>query len=384
MGRMGNSGGFWGHRRALLGVAVLAMGCGGGSASGTGGSTTTTSSSASGSSSSSGADGGTTAITCTGQPATASLTGTWAAYGQLSVTLQGAAGGAITICPANQVGAATVLLLVTITQDTTDPTKLDAVQASLCSLSLPTVTALVGTCDPTSAALVSTQLTAPPAFIAALPKVAPAKVTGTLGGTMPGTSFTLQPLDVVVGTRAAGSNMPSWDIANASCNQSGLGTSTQCDTTCVSDCTALRDDDGDGNPGVTLDVCGSTPSDVQQGLKCNASSPSMQGVSLQGQAFVDIEVNPQFSGTVKSSCELTGTVMSQVLYNVVGANVRLVGNPITVSSAIESLPTFQVDVAQSKFRMVRIDGMYGAPNWNVDPTQAGAACMTINQRVNEL
>ena len=60
---------------------------------------------------------------CTGEPATLSLSGTWAAYGQLSVKLQGSPGGAITICPADQVGAATLLLLVTVQQDTADPTK---------------------------------------------------------------------------------------------------------------------------------------------------------------------------------------------------------------------------------------------------------------------
>ena len=49
-------------------------------------------------------------VTCDGQPATLSLAGTWAAYGRLSLTLTGAPGGAITICPTDQVGEATLLL----------------------------------------------------------------------------------------------------------------------------------------------------------------------------------------------------------------------------------------------------------------------------------
>ena len=55
-----------------------------------------------------------------------------------------------------------------------------------------------------------------------------------------------------------------------------------------------------------------------------------------------------------------------------------------MSSAIGSLPAFEVDPKASKFRMVRIDGKYAAPDWSVDPTQASAACKTLIQRVNEL
>ncbi len=87
-------------------------------------------------------------VPCTGEPASLSVSGTWAAYGQLSVHLEGATGGAITICPTDQVGAATMLLLITVQQNAADPTKLDQMKATLCSIELPTVTALVGTCDP--------------------------------------------------------------------------------------------------------------------------------------------------------------------------------------------------------------------------------------------
>jgi hypothetical protein len=291
-------------------------------------------------------------------------------------------GGAITICPADQVGAATLLLLVTATQDATDPTKLDQVSATLCSLALPTVTALVGTCNPSSQALVSTQIIAPAGLIAALPKVATATSTGTVGGTAPGSSVTMNPLQVVVGSTKSGSSMPSWNTMTSGCTASGIGNTNACDTTCVADCASLRDDDMDGFPGVTVQVCGETPSD--KNLTCYASTPSKAGVTLQGEAFIDIEVNPTFTGTAVSSCELSGTVDSQVLYNVVGADVYLAGAPISVASAIESLPTFQVDPTLSKFKMVRIDGQYGAPDWNVDPTQASAACATLNMMVNQL
>jgi hypothetical protein len=365
----------------LLAAALAAAGCGSDRTAGTGGGATTTKSTTGGTG---GTDGGTTVVTCTGQPSTLALTGTWAAYGQLSVSLLGVPGGAITICPADQVGAATLLLLITIQQDATDPTKLDQIQASLCSVAFPTVTALVGTCDPTSQALVSTQLLAPQALIDALPKVAAAMATGTLTGTAPGATMTVEPLDVVVGTSAAGTALPSWNTTASGCESNSVGMTKTCEATCVSDCPSMRDDDGDGYPGVTIQVCGDTPGDTKSGVKCNAAVPNTPGATLQGQAFIDLEVNPTFTGAAKSSCEIAGTVDSKVLYNVVGADVYLAGAAISVSSAIDSLPTFQVDAAASKFRMVRIDGQYGAPNWMVDPTQQSAACATLNMRVNEL
>jgi hypothetical protein len=95
-------------------------------------------------------------------------------------------------------------------------------------------------------------------------------------------------------------------------------------------------------------------------------------------------VNPSATGTVVSSCEVKGNVSTQILYNLVGAQVYLTGSPITVTSAIQSLPTFTVDPTASKIRMVRIDGQYGAPNWMVDPTKAAAACATLNANVNQL
>lgn len=377
----------WTGRGALVAasLAVAAIGCGGGGATGTGGGGTgggTGTTSTSGSSSSS---SGSQAIDCSGQPADhVALSGTWAAYGELAVKLQGVPGGAITICPADQVGAATLLLMLTIEQNTADPTKLDKVQATLCSVELPVVTALVGTCDPSSGGLVSTQIVAPQTFIDALPKIATAPATGTLSSKDVGSSVNLGPLVVTVGASKSGASMPKWDTTSSACSAMGLGATNACETTCVDDCASMRDDDADTYPGVTVHVCGYTPDDTKANVKCNAADPSTPGATLQGKAYIDIEVNPTFNGATKSSCELTGTVDTDVLYNLVGADVRLAGGQISVTSAIKSLPFFEVDPTASKFRMVRIDGQYGAPNWSVDPKSPSAACQTINMRVNEL
>lgn len=367
----------------VIGVMAFVACGGGGGEGGAGGGTTTSGTTTSGSTTSGTSTA--TAVACDGQPADhAALSGTWAAYGQLAVKLQGALGGAITICPEDQVGAATILVMLTVEQNAADPTKLDKVQATLCSLELPTVTALVGACDPTSEALVSTQIIAPKTFIDALPKVATTPATGSLTSKTVGASITGGPLVVTVGSTKAGASMPRWNTTAGACNATGIGNTSVCEATCVDDCASLRDDDADTYPAMTVDICGTTPDDVKLGVACNADAPNTPGTTLQGKAFIDIEVNPTLNGTVKSSCEVVGTIGTEVLYNVVGADVWLAGAPLSVTSAINSLPAFQVDASTSKFRMVRIDGQYGAPDFGVDPASPSAACATINMRVNEL
>lgn len=361
---------FLAHSAALL---LLAVGCGGDDGGGGG-------SGAAGGAG--GAGGGSQAVPCDGAPAEISLAGAWAASARLAVTLDGAPGGAITICPADQVGESSMLLFVTVEQP--GPTELAQVKATLCSIELPVVTALVGACDPMSPGLVSTQIIAPESLLAALPQVATTPANGSLSGTDVGAGVSFDRFTVTVGTSAPGASMPSWDTGTPACSGTDVGRTMQCEATCVSDCAAMRDDDGDGYPGVTVDVCGTTPDDVQNGALCNPAAPNQPGATLQGRGFIDMEVNPLLTGTAQSSCEVVGSVDSAVDYNLVGGDIFLAGAPISVTSAILSLPSFQVDPAQSRFRMVRIDGQYGAPSWGVDAANAVAACQTIVARQNEL
>lgn len=361
-------------------LAAVVIGCGG-SDSGSGGSGNTgTGGNATGAT----GGGGSQDVPCDGAPADLALDGTWAAYGDLAVKLQGLPGGAITICPEDQVGEATMVLLLTIKQDPADALKLSEVKATLCSIELPAVTALVGSCDPMSQSLVTTQITAPQALIDALPNIGTATVGGTLDGKQKGAGLSLDRFTVTVGTSKNGDMMPTWDTETPACNSVNVGRTNVCEVMCVDDCAGMTDDDSDGYPGVTLQVCGFTESDQQSSVPCHADMPNDPGATLQGKAFVDIEVDPQCTGIAKSSCELIGNIDTGVLYNLVGGDVYLAGSPITVTSAIKSLPVFDVDTEASKFRMVRIDGLYGAPNFEVDPTQASASCKTIMMRLNEL
>lgn len=361
-----------------LACAALALGvapsCGGSSSS---------AAAAGPSSASSSTGSGPAAIACDGAPAELSLSGTWAAYGRLSVNLLGSPGGAIAICPADQIGEATLLLLVTVTHDAADKTKITEARATLCSIELPVVTALVGACDPSSESLVSTQIVAPDLLLKSLPSIAAVKAAGTLSGASPGASVDLERFVLTIGSTKAGDALPSWKLDDLMCGGTDVG-HTDCEAACVDDCASMRDDDADGFPGATLHVCGKTPDDVKKGVECNADAPNEPGVTLQGRAYLNLEVDPKFTGTAESSCELTGTIDTGVNYNVVGADIFLAGGALGVTSVIKSLPLFGVDPAASKFRMVRIDGTFGAPDWGVDPADAAAACATLVQRVNEL
>lgn len=327
-----------------------------------------------------GAGGGSNEIVCEGAPADPDLEGTFAAYGRLAVSLQGQPGGAITICPEDQIGESTMLLLVSVHKDPMDPTKLVDVGAILCEIELPVVTALVGTCDPMSKSLVSTQIIAPKTLIEALPDIK----TTPVAGTVTGSSFSLDRFVMTIGSKIGGAMLPTWNDSAGSCTPTNLGRTNACEMMCVSDCAALEDHDGDMYPAVTVNICGTTPDDVKSMVTCNAETPNDPGTTLQGRAFIDMEVNPLLTGSAKSSCEVEGTVDSQVLYKIVGADIYLAGAQIGVTSAIKSLPNFQVDPQTSRFRMVRIDGKYGAPDWNVDVASAKAACSTLLARKNEL
>ena len=369
---------------AALGAALLGCGSGSGGETTSGTSTGTGSGGAGGGGT--GAGGGSSAVKCDSAPATLSLEGTWALKGRLAVKLKGAPGGAITICPADQPGEASILMMVTIKQDLADATKLTAVTATLCSIDLPTVSALVGICDPSSMSLVYATLSAPQKLIDALPKVVTTAVGGKLDSAMSGSAIALERFTVTVGSSKGGDLLPKWDTKGAACTKTTLGHTNACEATCVDDCGSLRDDDGDTFPGVTLDVCGLTASDQKNGVPCHVDHPDDPGATLQGKAFLDIQVDPQLSGTAKSSCELVGSVdaATEIRYQIVGADIWLAGSALGVDQTIGSLPSFQVDSSASKFRMIRVDGKYGAPDWKIDPSQPGAACAAIDQRVNEL
>jgi hypothetical protein len=333
---------------AALCAAALSA-CGGDDGSGGSG--------GSGASGGSGGSGGSTAPSCEGQPETLDVAGTWAAFGALTASINGQPGSIVTICPADQEGQAYLTLFVTIGQD---GTALKDVSAILCSVELPAVTAIAGQCEPGTEAAVTTQILVPQA----------------------GANVALEKFKVTAGSSKTGAALPSWDAGAQGCDSAAIGHSNVCEAACVDDCAGLRDDDKDGYPGITLDVCGVTSDD--KGKTCNTESPADPGVTIQGRAFAALEVDPQFTGVAKSSCELTGTVSTGVRYTVVGADVTLAGGPIAVAAAISALPSLEVKTDQSKLTMVRVDGKYGTPDLKLSASDPLAACKTILAKKNEL
>jgi hypothetical protein len=360
----------------FLGSACLG-GCGSDDPAATGGS----GAGAGGAAGSGGAGGGVAAVPCDGEPETLSLGGTWAARAYLTVQLTGSPDGAVSLCPEQQQGEAQLLLMVHMVEDPSDPTQLPEVTAALCNLSLPIVKAKVGDCTEGDDNVIDTEIIVPPALLAGLPAVPSTPASASLGGMAPGASLAVQGLKMTVGSTETGTDMPAWAVDDVSCNGDDIGRTNACEADCVSDCAALRDDDGDGYPGVTVHVCGYAKGEEKSA--CNAEEPDSTGVAVQGKAFMDIEVAPVLDGEAESSCELSGTVTTPIAYNLVGADIWLGPGPIGVSTAIKSLPLFEVD-PQSVFRMVRIDGAFGAPDWDVDAADPAGACATIVSRVNDL
>jgi len=189
---------------------------------------------------------------------------------------------------------------------------------------------------------------------------------------------------VTAGSSAMGAGLPAWDPNKAGCdaNAAKVGHSNKCEDTCVTGCASAKDDDKDTYPGVTLGVCGRTSDD--KGKPCNIDNPGDPGVTIQGRAFAALEVNPKFSGIAQSSCTLSGTVDTKVVYTVVGADVTLTGSEIPVASAIQALPTLLVKPDQSKLTMVRVDGKYASPDLKLDPKDPLAACKAVIAKKNEL
>lgn len=357
-------------------VALLLSACDGGSS--------TTDSTGGGGSGGSGGTGtgGSAGPACEGEPETLDVAGTWAGYGALTASINGQPGSLVSICPADQEGLAYLLMLVTIEQDSADPTALKNVKASLCAVDLPAVTAVAGTCDPGTEAAVTTQISAPDALLDAFPNLSAPPVGGALSGPSAGADVTLERFVVTAGSSATGDLLPVWDSGLAGCDASDIGHTNKCEETCVSDCGALVDHDSDTFPGISLDVCGRTQDD--EGLPCNTADPGTPGVTIQGRAFAALEVDPQFVGVAKSSCELAGTVDTNVRYTVVGADVTLASAPISVAAALSALPTLTVDPDKSKLTMVRVDGKYATPDLGLDPADPVAACKILIAKKNEL
>lgn len=365
-------------------LVLLAAACGGGDdsapASTPGG---TAGSGGSGAAGSAGAAGSVSALTCK-EEGDLDVGGTFAVKVRLEVTMKSDPNAVVSVCPADQKGAADLLAILKVSQS---GATIDAVDTIVCDVTLPPVSAIAGACSAGQKGTVTAQVAVSKALAAQIPKVKPKTVKATLGGTAPGAAFEPERLTFILGSKSATADaMAKWKDASSTspCNSltKPLGTSMECETMCVSDCNDVVDADVDGYPGASFDVCGR--GDEPPGAMCNTEDPSEPGVTLQGKAFLDFVIDPKLSGTAKSSCEITGSADATIRYNVLGANVRLSGSVLPVGSVITAIPAFEVVKETSKYRAVRVDGKHAAPDWKVDFSSPDSACDAVRKNASSV
>lgn len=311
------------------------------------------------------------------------LTGTWAAFFQFSIGLKKQDGGAITMCPDPQTSSSTMLMLLELQQD---GTKVTAKPVS-CTLTLPEVSGMVGDCDATSDSMVTVSILPPQQLTDSMPEIAMPQAGGTLAALTAGSTLSMADRFLFrIGSTKEGDAMPQWlkDTAGCGASATSVGRNGECLTDCVDDCSATVDGDHDSKVGVTFDVCGLTKDDVSSKVKCNPEEPSSAGTTIQGRVFLNFQTDPLITGKAKSSCEVTGTFDATTIYHVLGGDLYLSNTQVSVASALLSLPIYEISPTDSKFRMIRVDGKHGAPDWGVDMAQPGAACTTAILHQNEM
>ena len=333
-----------------------------------------------------GGSGGGTTIACSDDSDQLDLGGLYALSARLSFTFASQPGGAVTVCPKDQTSEGTFLSFVKL-EHQPGQSEVTAISAVVCTLELPIISAIVGECDPDAPNMVYAGLEFPKALLDGVPTASMGQTTATLSSTAPGGILSAGPMDFSIGTNELTANAPTWLMEKTGCgvNDNAPGRSSQCDDNCVSDCSKLADDDADGWPGVTVHVCGLTAEDKQQNVACNPEEPNVAGATIQGRALMNLLVEPlKLTGSAASSCEVAGTLDAAIAYNVIGADLYLANAQISVTSAIKSLPQYTVNTTDSRFRLVRIDGKHGSPNWNPSWGEPLASCKQIIANQNQL
>ena len=328
---------------------------------------------------------GDSSLVCNDTSEELDLDGYYALHIRLSFTFASQPGGAVTVCPIGQTNEGSFLGFAKIAHQPGQTTA--SISAVACSLELPVVSAIVGTCKPTAPNVIRAGLVFPQALLDAAPTVDTAEATMFLSSPFAGATVTADSMRFSLGSTEPMATAPKWlsDQPGCGMTDNASGRSPFCEDKCVSDCSKMTDDDEDGWPGVTVHVCGRTDEDTQKAVPCNAERPNEAGTTIQGRSFMNLQVEPlTISGQFKSSCEAEGNLDADFFYNVVGADLYLANTQISVSSAIKSLPIYSINSAESRYRLVRIDGKYGGLNWDPSWSELLASCRRIIAGQHEL
>ena len=316
---------------------------------------------------------------------TIDLAGTYAVFARLDMGFSSKAGGAVQVYPPGQTGAGTFLMLMNLEPDSTNGTGLKAT-AHVCNVTLPAVSAAVGSHVDDDSSLIQAEVLMPDALLSAFPSASQGSANGQLASLEPGAALELDRMHFSLGAAASEQDVPSWDEEADGCgmDDTAAGRTAACEDACVTNCDGLIDHDGDQWPGVTVHVCGYTEDDRALDVACHPQEPNQAGATIQGRVAVTLQVDPVLRGQAVSSCELRGNLETEVRYGVVGGDVYVANTQISVSGAMRSLPEYDVNGEESIFRAIRVDGVYGSPDWGVSLSDPVAGCTEVLQRQNEI
>jgi len=299
-------------------------------------------------------DPGDGADACVPEPGeTIDLTGQWGARAWIHVDMVTSPEGIVRMCPDPNPGVSILTLLIDL-----EPAQGGAIpyEFVVCEIGMPTVTASLAPCAEEE--FLSVTLALGPDLAAYIPGQR-FRSHAVLGGSGPCSPYVSDDLDITYGYDPSivgpDDPLPGWDLACAGATPEA----------CVTSWEAVRDEDGDGNPGVSLEVT-TDPVDTIRGL-----------------AWTTWRTNPHMHGVAWTSSLIQGDLSPVMEYDVVGSGADLQGIPMDGPTVKRNIPSFVIPESGSTFRMVRIDGRYGAVDLDVDG-DGTVSCAELMDRLDVL
>lgn len=267
---------------------------------------------------------------------TLDLLGWWGSRAWVLVEMVTSPEGIVRMCPDPHPGVAQLTLVIHLHAQEGDRIDYDFV---VCEIGMPTVTASLAPCDEEEFLGVTLELG--PHLAAYIPGQT-FHGHAVLGGTTSCSTYVSDTLDITYGYDPSGVThdqpLPGWDV------ECGGDTPDRC----VNMWEHVTDEDGDGHPGVSLQVT-TDPVDI-----------------IRGQAYTTWRTNPHMHGQAWSSTLIQGDLSPTMEYDVVGSGADLQGIPMDEPTVKRNIPRFLIPIAGSTYKMVRVDGAHGSTDLDAD------------------
>jgi hypothetical protein len=281
------------------------------------------------------------------------LLGFWGARAWVRVEMVTSPEGIVRMCPDPHPGVAVLTLVIDLHTQAGERIDYDF---AVCEIGMPTVRAALAPCPEEEFVDVSLELG--PHLASYIPAQ---EFSGwaVVSGTRPCSSYVSDSLDVTYGydPAAVGPDdpLPGWDLA---CGGSTPGA-------CVDGWEHVIDEDGDGHPGVSLQVT-TDPVDT-----------------IRGRAYTTWRTNPHMHGIAWSSTLIQGDLSPMMEYDVVGSGADLQGIPMDEPTVKRNIPRFVIPAEGSTYRMVRVDGLHGSTDLDADGDGA-VSCAELMEGIEVL